>query len=56
MDPPPVASDVKGAVTAAAGKSGGTGVHASGQEPGMEPDPRTKVKTEREMEGEKGRV
>ncbi|KAI8953872.1 hypothetical protein F4801DRAFT_535921 [Xylaria longipes] len=49
MDPPPVSSEVKGAVakeaSAGGGKmgSGGTGVHASGQEPGMQPDPTPKV-------------
>ncbi|KAI1130240.1 hypothetical protein F5Y10DRAFT_125796 [Nemania abortiva] len=52
VDPPPVANDVKGAVKAAAVNSGGTGVHAEGQEPGMSPDPRVKVKTKAEEKGE----
>ncbi|KAI0107534.1 hypothetical protein GGR51DRAFT_515920 [Nemania sp. FL0031] len=55
MDPPPVASEVKGAVKDAAKKPDGTGVHASGQEAGMLPDPRVKVKTKAEDESENQR-
>ncbi|KAI1749407.1 hypothetical protein F4782DRAFT_533524 [Xylaria castorea] len=47
MDPPPVSDDVKDAVAkeasasaSAVGSSSNTGVHASGQEPGMQPDPK----------------
>ncbi|KAI1735962.1 hypothetical protein F4680DRAFT_433680 [Xylaria scruposa] len=44
--PPPVSNEVKGAVAKEASTSvagGSTGVHASGQEPGMQPDPKPKV-------------
>ncbi|RYP87329.1 hypothetical protein DL769_000533 [Monosporascus sp. CRB-8-3] len=57
--PPPVAADVKGAVQEAAGQTDGSGVHASGAEPGMAPTDtmaaraRSKVKTEKELEKER---
>lgn len=54
MAPPPLASDVKGAVRAAAAQPGAAGEHASGQEPGMRPDPRIKVERKEEVETKKG--
>ncbi|KAI0192919.1 hypothetical protein EV127DRAFT_510174 [Xylaria flabelliformis] len=53
-DPPPVSNEVKGAVakeasTSVAGSSS-TGVHASGQEPGMQPDPTPKVEVPKDRE------
>ncbi|KAI1118829.1 hypothetical protein F5Y14DRAFT_397852 [Nemania sp. NC0429] len=49
MTPPPVNNDVKGAVRAAAAQPAAAGEHASGQEPGMQPDPRTKVERKEEV-------
>lgn len=49
--PPPVGSDVKDAVKEAAGQTDGSGVHASGSDPGAAPTTtkaEPKVKTEKE--------
>ncbi|KAI1461648.1 tRNA synthetases class I-domain-containing protein [Annulohypoxylon moriforme] len=50
--PPPVSSDVKGAVKEAAGQADGPGVHAQGQDAGAAPAG-AKVKTEKELEKER---
>ncbi|TGJ86668.1 hypothetical protein E0Z10_g2130 [Xylaria hypoxylon] len=50
--PPPVADDVKDAVKTGA-ETAGAGMHASGQEDGLRPDPTTKVKTAEELQKER---
>ncbi|KAI1083311.1 tRNA synthetases class I-domain-containing protein [Whalleya microplaca] len=54
--PPPVSSDVKGAVKEAAGQADGAGVHAPGPDAAVAPTAATaepKVKTEKELERER---
>ncbi|KAI0196894.1 hypothetical protein F4808DRAFT_303799 [Astrocystis sublimbata] len=56
--PPPVSSEVKEAVAKEASSSAAVSdgaKHASGQEPGMEPDPTPKVEVEVEVPPKDGR-